>query len=516
MITSQARRAERGGGRQIASSSWTGYLQALALVAVMTLLGAGIARFVAPVNLVMLYLAAVVIAAIYLGRRPSILAAFVSVVVFDFFFIPPRHTLAVADTQYLLTFGGLLVVGLVISSLTGQARDQAEAAERRESQAVSLYSFSRDLSSARGRSAILDATIAHVCQTFGRDVAVFLPGADNQLGVAAATPDFCPDEYDYGVARWAFDHDQPAGRGTGVLPGTAMKCLPLRTPRGVVGVLGVAPAGALSALAEDQQRLLETFAGQASLAIERAQLAEQAQQAHLLEATEKLQSALLNSISHDLRTPLVTITGAFSTLETAGGRLDDDTRTSLARAGREEAERLNHLVGNLLDMTRIEAGALKLAEEPADVGEAIGVVLDRLGEQLEARSVRVDVPLDLPPVPMDMPLIVQALANVVDNAAKYSPQDTSIEIKARQVDDQIRIEVLDQGLGIPAQDVERVFDRFYRVKTPNGARGTGLGLSISKGIVEAHGGTIAASNRPGGGTLIAIALPLEPTLFEDR
>jgi two-component system, OmpR family, sensor histidine kinase KdpD len=488
--------------------NWRAYLQALLLVAVMTLAGLLIGGVVAPANLVMLYLVAVVIAAMRLGRGPSILTAFLSVIVFDFFMVPPRHTLVVADTQYLLTFAGLLIVSLVISSLAGEARDQAEAAQRRELQAVALYELSRDLSSAGERDAILHATLAHICDTFGRDAAIFLP-LDNRLQVAAATAAFRPTEDQRSVAEWALQHDHPAGRGTEALPATDIWCLPLRTPRGVVGVLGISPATGRADLNRDQRRLLETFAGQAALAIERAQLAERAHQAHLLEATEKLHRALLNSISHDLRTPLVTITGAFSSLETAAGRLDEPTRTSLARAGREEAERLNHLVGNLLDMTRIEAGALKLTEEPADVSEALGVVLDRLGDELKDRPIGIEVPLDLPPVPMDMPLMVQALANVLDNAAKYSPDGSPIEIEAGQSGATVRIEINDRGVGIPKEDLERVFDHFYRVDRPRGVSGTGLGLAISRGIVEAHGGVISAGNRTGGGTTVTIELPLE-------
>jgi two-component system, OmpR family, sensor histidine kinase KdpD len=499
---------------------WRGYALAVALVAAMTVLGVIIDAFVAPANLVMLYLVAVMIAAIYLGRKPSILAALLSVLVFDFFLVPPHHTLAVADTQYLLTFAGLLIVSLVISSLTGQARDQAAAAQRREREAVALYELSRDLSAAEEQDAIVAATVAHVCSTFDRDVVIFLPVAGGKLEQAAASFDRPLDAEGQQVAEWVFGHAQPAGRGTPTFASATVWCLPLLTPRGAVGVLSIARQADEPLLSADERRLMETFAGQAALAIERSQLAEQARQARLLEATEKLYKALLNSVSHDLRTPLVTITGAFSTLETAGSRLDEDTRTSLARTGREEAERLNRLVGDLLDMTRIEAGALKLTEEPADVSEAIGVVLDRLTGPLRDYTVQVNVPADLPPVPMDMPLIVQALVNIVDNATKYTPAGTCIEISAALVADGVQIEVRDQGAGVPTADLPHIFDRFYRAsgraRLPGGVKGTGLGLSISKGIVEAHGGSIRAANRPGGGTMISIVLPLEPNALVRR
>ncbi|HEX9116158.1 MAG TPA: sensor histidine kinase KdpD [Anaerolineae bacterium] len=492
-----------------AQPRWKHYAAALALVGITTLLSAILDRVVTPANLVMLYLATVVVVAMYLGRGPAILTALLSVLVFDFFFVPPHLTFLVADTQYLLTFAGFLIVGLVISSLTGQAREQAESAQAREAQAIALYEFSRDLSVAHELDAVLQATISHVGQTFNRQAAIFLPGPDGRLQIARMGADLELDDAELAVADWTFRNGQSAGRGTGTLPSARARYLPLRTPRGVVGVLGVLPPDTSALLSPDQRRFMETFASQAALAIEQSQLAERARRTHLLEATEKLQSALLNSISHDLRTPLVTITGAFSNLEAATGRLDEATRIDLARAGREEAERLNRLVGNLLDITRIEAGALKLTEEPADVGEALGVVLDRLDSRLADRRVNIRIPDDLAAVPMDMPLIVQALYNVVDNALKYSPAGTPIDIGAGAAGDSIRIEIADRGVGISGDDLPHIFDKFYRVQNPGGVKGTGLGLSITKGIVEAHRGTISAAARPGGGTVITIVLPLE-------
>ncbi len=290
----------------------------------------------------MLYLAAVVIAARYLGRWPSILTAVLSVVVFDFFLVPPRHTLAVADTQYLLTFAGLLIVGLVISSLTSQARDQAQAAQSRESQAVALYEFSRDLGSAGERSAILDATIAHVARTFRRNAAIYLPGPDKKLVVTAATPDFTPGVREAVVAEWAFQHDQPAGRGTGSPAGNhdvvsaaanaarrRWACWALHRPP---GTRSSRPTSAGCWRPSPARQPWPSRGRSWRNAPSRRTC---------WRPPRSCYSALLNSISHDLRTPLVTITGAFSSLETAAGRLDEDTRTSLARAGREEAERLN-------------------------------------------------------------------------------------------------------------------------------------------------------------------------------
>jgi two-component system sensor histidine kinase KdpD len=253
---------------------------------------------------------------------------------------------------------------------------------------------------------------------------------------------------------------------------------------------------------------MDAFASQAALAIERAQLSDAARQAQVLQAAERLQTALLNAVSHDLRTPLVSITGALSSLEEDGTHLDEATRHSLVENARDEAERLNRLVGNLLDMTRLEAGAMKVVQEPCDVQDVIGAALEQVDDRLGDRPVAVDVPVDLPMAPMDFVLITHVLANLLDNAIKYSPSDVPIEIRAHVTSGHLEVEVADRGIGIPSEDLARVFDKFYRVQRPGSVSGTGLGLSICKGIVEAHGGFIAAENRAGGGTTITFALPL--------
>jgi two-component system sensor histidine kinase KdpD len=486
---------------------WLRYGQSLALVAGGTLLSELARPFFTPVNLVMIYLLIVVITAIYLGRGPSILAAVLSVLAFDYFFVPPRLTFAVADTQYLLTFAALFIVGLVISSLTAQAHEHAQAAERRAAHNAELYALSRDLAAAVNLDAILQTVVAHVSRTFSREVAIFLPEGD-VVAPRAITPEFSLNENELAVADWAFQHGQPAGRGTDTLPLAGARYLPLKTARGVVGVLGAKPATPGSHLTPDQRLLLDAFASQAALAVERAQLAEQARQAEVLQATEKLQTALLNSISHDLRTPLVSILGALTSLQEDGFQPDEATRRSLVENARQEAERLNRFVGNLLDMTRIEARALKVSRDPCDLQDVIGAALEPLDERLRGRTLRVEVPPDLPLVPMDFVLMAQVLVNLLDNALKYSPASAPIEVRARVEDSQAVIEIADHGIGVPREDLERVFDKFYRVQRPGQVTGTGLGLSICKGIVEAHGGRIWAQNRPGGGTLITVALPL--------
>jgi two-component system sensor histidine kinase KdpD len=428
---------------------------------------------------------------------------------FDFFFVPPRLTMAVADTQYLLTLAALLAVGLVISSLTARTREQAVAAERRETQTAELYALSRDLAVAVDLDTITQNVLTHVSQTFSREVVVLLPDASRHtVEPRALSSGFALNENELAVAAWAFQHGQPAGRGTDTLPAASVRYLPLKTARGTVGVLGVKPPDPDIRLSPDQLHLLEAFASQAALAIERAQLAEQARQAEVLQATEKLQTALLNSISHDLRTPLVSITGALSSLQEDDVELDEAARHSLVENAREEAERLNRLVGNLLDMTRIEAGALKVAREPCDLQDVIGTALESLDDWLHSRPLTVDVPSDLSLVPMDFVLMAQVLVNLLDNALKYSPPGTPIEVRAYVDGAEAHIQVADRGVGIPPDDLERVFDKFYRVQQPGQVTGTGLGLSICKGIVEAHGGRIWARNREGGGTVVTVTLPL--------
>jgi two-component system sensor histidine kinase KdpD len=496
--------------KRLLRSPWLLYLESAGLVAVASVLGWPIHRLIAPTNLVMLYLAAVLVAAVYLGRGPSILAALLSVLAFDYFFVEPRLTFAVRDSEYLLTFLGLLIVGLVISELAARAREQAQAALQREAQTAALYALSRDLAAANDLDGILQTVIRHVSRTFSREAAVLLPETPGgqTLVQQAASEDFARHDPESAVAQWVFEHGQPGGRGTAVMPAAGVRYLPLKTVRGVVGVLGVRPPGPQRDLPTTQRQLLEAFASQTALAIERAQLSEAARRAEMLQATERLQAALLDSISHDLRTPLVSITGALSSLYEDGDRLEPAIRSSLVENAREEVERLNRLVGNLLDMTRLASGALQVHREPCDVQDLVGSALAQLSERLHGRPVAVQVPDDLPLVPVDDVLMVQVLVNLLDNALKYSPPGAPIEVDAVLRDGGIEVAIADRGIGIPPEDLERVFDKFYRVHRPGSRDGTGLGLSICQGIVEAHGGRIWAENCPGGGTRLVLTLPL--------
>jgi two-component system, OmpR family, sensor histidine kinase KdpD len=488
--------------------AWADYAQSLGLVTLVTLLGLPFRHRLDHANLVMLYLLVEVIAAVRFGLGPSIAAALCSVLFYHFFFILPRLSFAIEEAQYLLTFAGLLIVGLVISTLTARVRDQARSAQHRESQTAASYDFSRALAEAIGLGAIIQVIITHVNRVFNRDVVVLLP-EEGPLKEYAFSAGFSLDAHERAVAVWVFENGVPAGRGTETLSAAGLRYHPLKTARGVVGVLGIIAADATGRLTPWQHRLLEIFASQAAVAIERAQLDGQARQAQLLRETEKLQTALLNSISHDLRTPLASIAGALSSLRDDAAFLDETIQRELVDNAWEEAGRLNRLVANLLSMTRLQAGAMKVTLELCDVQDVVGVVLADLATRLQDRPIAVTIPPDLPLVPMDFVLVSQVLSNLLDNAHKYSASDAPIDIEARLVDTWIEITVADRGLGIPPHEVARVFEKFYRAPRADGVSGTGLGLSICQGIVEVHGGRTWANNRPGGGTVITLALPLQ-------
>jgi two-component system, OmpR family, sensor histidine kinase KdpD len=487
---------------------WNRYLLSFLLVGAATAVGYLVRDFISPTNLVMIYLLAVIFAAVNLGRGPSILASLLSVLAFDFFFVPPYLTMAVSDTEYLITFAGLFAVGFVISQLATTLRDQAESAERRRIETASLYGLSRDLSATSSLEGILQAIMDNIALTFDRDLVIFLPEKTGKLQPMAATADFSIGENERAVAEWAFEHNQCAGRGTDTLSAAPARYLPLNTASSRIGILAVRPHDPSHHLPPEGYRLLEAFASQASLAIERVQLSEQAQQARLLEATEKLQSALLNSLTHDLRTPLVSITGALTSLDDQAEALSGEDRRNLILTAREEAERLNRLVGNLFSMARIESGALYLHRQAEDIPDVISKALELLGKQIAGNPVQVNIPPDFPPVPVDFALMVQVFINILDNAVKYSPPGSPITINAGEDGSTAHLEISDRGIGIPAEELGRVFDKFYRVQRPESVGGSGLGLSICKGIVEAHGGKISAMARPGGGTVIVLELPL--------
>jgi two-component system sensor histidine kinase KdpD len=483
------------------------YAYALALVTAATFLCAVFHLFLSPTNLVMLYLLAVVMAALRLGLRPAIFTALAGVLAFDFFFVPPPYTLAVNDTEYLITFAGLFMVGVVVSTLVARARSQAEAVRTREAQTASLYALSRDLAAAADKETVAAALIRHMGQALSASV-MLLAWEESALAVLGTSPGLELDEKEEAVARWVCQNGQSAGAGTDTLGSAALRHMPLRGTTGVLGVLAFTLQGESRVLSPEKASLLEAYAHQAAAALERVALGRRAAQARILEEADKLHRAIMSSISHDLRTPLVTITGALSSLREEGDRLPEPARRELVEGAWEEAGRLNQFMANLLEMSRLEAGMLRTRIEPADVQDLLGSTLASCRSRLEGRPVQLDVPPDLPLVPMDFVLMKQVLVNLLENAAKYAPLESPVEVSARIVTDGLEITVMDRGPGIPPGDLKRVFEKFYRVRRPGDVSGTGLGLAISRGIVEVHGGTIRAENRPGGGACMILTLPL--------
>ena len=490
------------------------YLISLVLVFVATLLGFPLRGFLDPTNLVMLYLVAVVFSAVFLGRGPSIMASVLSVLAFDFFFVDPRLTFTVNDTQYVLTFIGLLIVGLIISSSAALLRNQVDQLRRRGQQSQALNVMSRELTAAITPDEVMETVIRNVSDMFSRETVILLP-ENGHLTVKASTPNITIDESELAVADWAFKHGKEAGRGTTTLPAADIRYRPLITASETVGVIGTKPQAFQVILTDDQRLLMEGVTNLAAIAIQRASFGEKAAQAEMLRNTEKLQTALLNSISHELRTPLATVTGVLTSLEESEranpvNQLDPATRMELIVSATRQAGRLNLLVENLLDMTRLESGALRLNREPTEIHDLIGTVLRQMSSELLNHPLKTDLPPELPLVTMDAVLIAQVLKNLLDNAAKYSPVNCPIFISARLMTEQIEIAVSDRGIGIPTANLERVFDKFFRVQRQESVAGTGLGLSICRGIIEAHGGRIWAENNPDNGAALKFTLPVHP------
>ena len=459
-------------------------------------------------NLIMMYLIAVIVIAIRWGRGPSVLASILSVASFDFFFVPPYFTFAVSDAQYLLTFGVMLVVALVISNLAVRIRQQAELARAREKRTGVLYAMSRDLATHRGTSMLAQLAAKHLRDVFDAQVAIFLADADKRVQLQRGELLFFElDPKESGVAQWVFDHSERAGLGTDTLPGASALYLPLVGSAGAIGVVAVRPTESSRLLDPDQLHLLESLVNQIALAIERTRLSEETQKAHVRVETERMRNAILSSVSHDLRTPLATITGAASSLVGEQGELDPAGRRELSRSIYREADRLDRLLKNLLDMMRIEAGAVQLSKDWHPMDEVVGAALARLEGRLREHTVNAAFPADLPLVFVDGVLLEQVVINLVENAMKYAPSGSAIDLSASVSDRDMIVEVADRGPGIPFGEEARIFDKFYRAK-PAREGGVGLGLTICRGVVEAHGGRIWAENRSGGGALFRFSIPL--------
>ncbi len=483
----------------------------------------GLARLLFPyverLDIAMVYLLGVVFIASRTSKWPSLFTALLSVAAFDYFFVTPYYTFAVSDVRYFITFAVMFVVSFVISRLTLRVRQQAEAARLRERRTAALYNLSRDLVRERGATRLSKIAMKHIGEVFDSQVVVCIPDDRNRLAPATDGPfAFTPDQQELSVAQWVYEHRQPAGLGSDTLPGAKALYLPLIASSGVVGVVGMLPKTAIDGFEPEQFHYLEAFANQTAIAIERSFLGEAAQRALLKAETESLRNTLLSSISHDLRTPLSAITGAASTLLQRDVLLDTDSRLDLVTTIQEEAEHLTRIIKNVLDMTRLESGAIQVNKEWQSLEEIVGVVLNRLGDRLNDHPVTVKLPGNLPLIPFDGLLIEQVLVNLFDNAIKYTPKGTPLDLSASESFYTVTVELADRGPGIQPGEEERIFEKFVRGRGVAG--GVGLGLAICRTIINAHGGKIWAENREGGGavfrfTLSSAGLPPAPKREEE-
>ncbi len=491
---------------------WDRYWAALLISALCTGAAALMFPYFALTNLVMVYLLGATVSSVRLGRGPASLTAVVNVAAFDFCFVPPRFTFAVSDVQYLVTFAVMLVMALVIANLVANVRAQTRVAAARERRTSLLYAMSRELAATPSFASLARVAVKHVAETFASHAVVLMPDALGRLqhprGEEVAG---WFESADLSVAQWVFDHGLPAGLGTDTLPATAAQYLPLAGTRGTLGVLAVRPAHRRRLLLPEQRHLLETFAGQIALAIERAKLAEEAERAHVAMEAESMRSTMLASISHDLRTPLAVIAGASSALNDPNLRLDDAARAELARSIDGKAREMSELISNLLDLMRFEAGEVRLRRDWQTVDDLVGSAIARLAGRFTGRSLEVRVPAELPPVHVDALMITQVLVNLLENAVKHTPSSTGIGISAELEVDAVRVTIEDDGPGLPAGDPEALFAKFKRGRDEGNAGGAGLGLAICRAIVDAHGGRIKAMSRPGGGARFTFTLPtIEP------
>ncbi|MEC5215983.1 two-component system sensor histidine kinase KdpD [Actimicrobium sp. GrIS 1.19] len=494
-----------GSARGEAIRPW-GYLWAL----VSSAAAAGVAQLLFPyfelANIVMLFLLAVMVTAARFGRGPSALAAVVNVLVFDFFFVQPRFSFAVSDAQYLLTFAVMLAVGLITGQLTASLRYQLRVAEQRESRARALYEMARDLSGALTTEQVTEISNRSLASGFNAATALLVADLDGRLQLSAEPEAQRLAAVDIAMAQWAYDHAQPAGAGTDTLPSSARLYLPLKAPMRLRGVLAIQPTVPRWLMVPEQRRQLETFASLIAIALERVHYVDVARSALVQMESERLRNSLLSALSHDLRTPLTALVGLADSLVRTQPPLPD-AAADMARSLHAESLRMSALVVNLLDMARLEAGAIQLRLEWQSLEEVVGSALAASRSLLGRHKVVTALAPDLPLVRFDAALLERVLCNLIENAVKYTPPDSTITIAAEPSGGSMRLTVADNGPGLPAGQINRLFDKFARGVTESAIPGVGLGLAICRAIVEAHGGTIEGVTNADGGASFVINLP---------
>jgi two-component system sensor histidine kinase KdpD len=481
-----------------------------AMVGVALMVGEILKSYLGISNTALVFLTAVLASAVSYGLWPALFACFISILAYNFFFLPPLYTFTIADPENVVALFFFAMVAVVASNLAGRVREQAMAASDRAKTTEDLYLFSRKLAGVASLDDLLWATSYQIAQMLRVRVVILLPLDDTIEVRAGYPPEDMLEDADLAAAKWCWQRGEPTGRGADTLPGAKRLFLPMKTGRGNVGVIGLDNDDTGPLLSPEQRRLFDALSDQAALAIERINLVADIDKTRLAAETERLRNALLTSISHDLRTPLASILGSATTLKTYRRSMDDSAQDELATTIQDEAERLNRFIANLLDMTRLESGAIHPRSEAVDLADIVGSALRRASAVLERHPVKLELAPELPLLNLDPVLFEQVLFNLLDNAAKYTPSDTTITIKADATGNRLTLRILDEGNGIPEADVDRIFDKFYRVREGDKKRaGTGLGLAIARGFVEAMGGTIAGGNRTERkGAVFTLTLPI--------
>jgi two-component system, OmpR family, sensor histidine kinase KdpD len=487
------------------------YTAAVAVVAVCALLGwASRALGLATANIAMIFFAGVVLVAVRGGRGPSVLAAVLGVLVFDYFFVEPLFRFAPSDAQYVVDFAVMLGTGLLISELTARLEAQLRAAQQQERRTARLYELTRRLNDLAGSDHLIADAAGQLGETFDGEVVVYLRDSAGLISLRSGdqiTQARLP--INLTAAEWAFENVRPAGPGTETYPGATALLVPMTGAGQTIGVLGVRFHDDARFLDDNERRMFGTCANLLALSIERDESRSVAQQAQVQVETERLRSALLSSVSHDLRTPLATIAVTASSLLDEGGDQSWQTKREIIETVVDESHRLGHQVDNLLDMARLDAGGLALICDGQVVEELVGVSLGRMRHELKGRRVVARIPADLPLVWVASELIEQVLVNLLENALRYTPPESPIEITAEQRGERVEVRLTDHGPGLPSGRESQIFEKFVRGRSvvADGQRGVGLGLAICRSIVRAHGGEITATNRPEGGAEFLITLP---------
>ncbi len=485
---------------------WADYAVATAACMAVALLATPLLTVFELTNIVMLFLLAVVVVGLRYGRGPAVLAAFVSVALFDFFFVAPRFSFAVSDFQYLLTFGVMLLVALVVGQLTAGLKYQAEASTQREGRVRALYEMARDLSAALLPEQVAETGDRFFAAQYAAPSALLIAGEDDHLGAPLSAPGRPLPAVDSGVAQWCFDHAGAAGRGTDTLPASPLLYLPLKAPMRTRGVLALQLPPASGPVPADERRLLDTAASLLAISLERLHYLDVAQSSTLQMESERLRNSLLSAISHDLRTPLASLVGLAESLALTPPPLAP-AHAQVAAAMRDAAMRMNALVNNLLDMARLQAGAVTLNRQWQPLDEVVGSALHASERLLQGRPVTVRLDDGLPLVELDAVLVERVLVNVLENAAKYTPPGSAIEIGATLAGDAVHLHIDDHGPGLPAGREQTLFEKFERGHKESATPGVGLGLAIGLSIMQAHGGDLRGATRPGGGARFTLVLP---------